>query len=60
MADSDVRWLTDDNELWTHTRVHFDEPTFHASLVAPGGVCPVNGVWDPAVFIRGWFSRTVR
>ena len=24
------------------------------------GVCPINGVWDPAVFIREWFSRTVR
>ena len=23
-------------------------------------VCPINGVWDPAVFIREWFSRTVR
>jgi len=23
-------------------------------------VCPINGVWDPAVFIREWFSRTVQ
>ncbi|MFT4214125.1 MAG: extracellular solute-binding protein [Microbacterium sp.] len=23
-------------------------------------VCPINGVWGPAVFISGWFSRTVR
>ncbi len=23
-------------------------------------VCLINGVWGPAVFISGWFSRTVR
>ncbi|WP_336874275.1 hypothetical protein [Rhodococcus qingshengii] len=23
-------------------------------------VCPINGVWGPAVFISGWFFRTVR
>ena len=31
-----------------------------ASTVSPRGVCPINGVWGPAVFISGWFSRTVR
>ncbi|WP_336872155.1 hypothetical protein [Rhodococcus qingshengii] len=33
-----------------------------ASLVRKAGhrVCPINGVWGPAVFISGWFFRTVR
>jgi len=24
------------------------------------GVCPLNGVWGPVVFISGWFGRTVQ
>ncbi|WP_228407248.1 hypothetical protein [Leucobacter muris] len=35
-------------------------PNFKRAFFYDLRVCPINGVWDPAVFIREWFSRTVR
>lgn len=31
-----------------------------AHIQEPPRVCPLNGVWGPAVLISEWFFRTVR
>lgn len=49
-----------DRELEESLRTYLDDGGAILTLVGPTRVCPINGVWGPAVFISGRCSRTVR